>query len=576
MAVGSPRGGDVLVEDAFLIPLTSRSEGAEGEQKTAELIAAALAQRHLGRVTGLAAVGRAGIELKELTLPPAPDEELPDLVRFQAMREFHSLGEDWPLDFIPVSGPAGGPRKVLAAAVSPDLVEQIRQTCLAAKITPERLVLRPCAAASLLTRARWEAVARVKLLVDLLADEADLTVLVENDVVFLRTARLPHDVLSAGGQAALLGEIRRTVAAARNQTGLAVEAVYLCGSGAEHTSLAAQIEAGIGITTQLFDPFAELTLADSLRRAMPPSPGRFAPVLGMLLDEAQHGRHTVDFLKPRRRPPPPNRTRKWIWGATAACVVLAAGVSWIHRSLAEMDDKIAELGGKSKDLDKVVAKWKDVEKASQEIGGWADSNVNWLDELRELALDMPPAQNVLLTRLNMGATGAVGQIDLEGLLRGADSAAQLETALRDEFHSVQGRNLQQDASREGYSWKFISTIATRPESAENYRQHAEAAEKKRAEAEAAAAERRPGGGMGAWGGGPWGGGPPADPQAWEEMRERFGQGRPSPTAPQDASPPGTPSKDAPGAPSKDAPGKETSSKETPAGDADAKGVSDGT
>src|SRR5215469_10018670 len=212
VAVGSPRGSDALIEDAFVIPLQARSEGAEAEQATAEQIAAALAERRVGRVTGLAAVGRAGIELKELTLPPAPDDELPDLVRFQAMREFHSLGEEWPLDFIPLSGPSGGPRKVLAASVSPDLVEQIRQTCSRAKITAERLVLRPCAAASLLTRARWETVSRVKLLVDLLAEDADLTVLVDNEVVFLRTVRLPHDVLS-GGQATLLGEIRRTVAA---------------------------------------------------------------------------------------------------------------------------------------------------------------------------------------------------------------------------------------------------------------------------------------------------------------------------------------------------------------------------
>src|SRR5579885_1677901 len=90
VAVGTPRGSDALIEDAFIIPLPARAEGTDGEQKTAGLIAAALSERRVGRATGLAAVGRAGIELKELTLPPAPDEELPDLVRFQALREFHS------------------------------------------------------------------------------------------------------------------------------------------------------------------------------------------------------------------------------------------------------------------------------------------------------------------------------------------------------------------------------------------------------------------------------------------------------------------------------------------------------
>ncbi|HVA47153.1 MAG TPA: hypothetical protein VNH11_12365 [Pirellulales bacterium] len=499
VAVATPRAGGATIDDAFVVALPERAEGAAAEQAIGDAIAAALAERRWGRVEALTAVGRAGIELKQLTLPPAPDEELPDLVRFQAVREFHSLGEDWPLDFIPLAGPPGAPRKVLAAAVSPDLVKQIRETCSRAKVTPERLVLRPCAAASLLARARWEAVAKAKLLVDLLAEDADLTVLVDNEVVFLRTVKLSGDVASPAGQTMLVGEIRRTAAAARNQTGgLAVEAIYLCASGDEQSQLASEIETQLGIATHVFDPFSGLSLSPGLQRALPASPGRFAPVLGMLLDEAEQRRHTVDFLNPRRRPPPPNHRRTVIWAAAAACVLLAAGFSWLESSLGALDDQLSKLGSESKNLDKVVTKSKDLQRAVEEVGAWADSDVNWLDELRELSLDMPPARDVLLSRLNMSANGAVGQIDLEGLLRGANSAAQLESALRDEFHSVQGRKLQQDSGREGYSWKFTSTIAVKPESGESYRKHAEAAESKRAAAEAAgeSSERRFPGGFG--------------------------------------------------------------------------------
>jgi Tfp pilus assembly PilM family ATPase len=207
VAVATPRAGGAVIDEAFVIALPVRAETADAVQATGELIAAALAERRIGRVEALAAVGRAGIELKQLSLPPAPDDELADLVRFQSLREFHSIGDDWPLDYIPMAGPPDAPRKVLAAAVSPELVDQIRQTCLRAKITPERLVLRSCAAASLLARARWESVARVKLLVDLLAEEADLTVLIDNEVVFLRTVRLPGEPMAGGGLAALVGEI---------------------------------------------------------------------------------------------------------------------------------------------------------------------------------------------------------------------------------------------------------------------------------------------------------------------------------------------------------------------------------
>src|SRR6188472_4223980 len=57
--------------------------------------------RELGttRVETLVAVGRANLELRVLTIPFAPTDEVPDLVRFQAMRQFSTLGEDWAVDY---------------------------------------------------------------------------------------------------------------------------------------------------------------------------------------------------------------------------------------------------------------------------------------------------------------------------------------------------------------------------------------------------------------------------------------------------------------------------------------------
>ena len=59
---------------------------------------------------------------------------------------------------------------------------EIEVTCQSANLTPERLVLRPCAAASLLSRMHPADESKLRLLVDLLADEADLTVLAGDTV----------------------------------------------------------------------------------------------------------------------------------------------------------------------------------------------------------------------------------------------------------------------------------------------------------------------------------------------------------------------------------------------------------
>src|SRR5579872_3813585 len=92
VVVASARGESISIDDAFAVALPPRGDEEPGDADRDAVrggaIGAALAARRLGRVQCLAAVGRANIELKQLSLPPAPDDELPDLVRFQALRDF--------------------------------------------------------------------------------------------------------------------------------------------------------------------------------------------------------------------------------------------------------------------------------------------------------------------------------------------------------------------------------------------------------------------------------------------------------------------------------------------------------
>ena len=98
----------------------------------------------------MVAVGRNSIELRQLQLPPAADEDLPDLVRFQAMREFNELDDGWRLDFVPIEGSANTPRTVLATAIAPAVLAQCEAVCQHAGLKMRRLLLRPCEAALLL------------------------------------------------------------------------------------------------------------------------------------------------------------------------------------------------------------------------------------------------------------------------------------------------------------------------------------------------------------------------------------------------------------------------------------------
>jgi Tfp pilus assembly protein PilN len=399
-----------------------------------------------------------------LSLPPAPDDELPDLTRFQAQSEFNTLGEDWPLDFLPLDSDPTQPRTVLAAAIAPQTVTQILDTCREAGLAAKRLVLRPCAAASLLQRYRAADTACVRLLVDVLADEADLTVLVAETVIFMRTARLPAGHSPAERSAALVTEMRRTIGAAQNQLkGEPVQEIVLCGVGDEYDSLAdddltGQIDSQLKLPTTCFDPFHSLDVDPSLRMQLPSHPGRFAPLLGMILDEADGIRHGFDFLSPRKKPKPPNRRKFYLQVAGIAAAVIAALWLGIWGMLASRETANAELRTEFAADAARLKQFATVDEEIREIESWLAGDVVWLDEFAELASEMPPAEEVMLTKVRVDVNARGASMQLDGLARTTNSISDLESKLRDNRHRVDGRGGTLDNRNPRYPWQFTSTV----------------------------------------------------------------------------------------------------------------------
>ncbi|HTQ38118.1 MAG TPA: hypothetical protein VMJ32_03770 [Pirellulales bacterium] len=482
VAVADLRRGSVVLEQAFAVSLpgiyrplgTPLSETAgplslSGEHDLGAIgrrISEALAARGIHHGKTLVAVGRANIELKNLTLPPAPPEELPELVRFQAEREFNTLTDDWPLDFIPLPSESGEALTVLAAAISPELVGEIQITCQAADLKPARLILRPCAAASLLSRARPGSEGKLRLLVDLLAQEADLTVLAGDSVVFMRTARLPLEAFQTDPVRTMLPEIRRTIAAVHARLhGQHIEEVFLCGEGSAQGVLAREIGRELELPAEVFNPLTCCTLGGDLRRNMPEHPSRFAPLVGMLLDEDAPGIATIDFLNPRRRPEAPNRRREWTIAGVAAGALVAIGVLLIWLKLNSMNGEITALAEQAKQMNPDLKHADEIIKKTAEVEKWIGGNVNWLDEIARLASKAPPAQEFMLTSITTPNDNLknISNIHLEGRARDTSVVEHLPQSLRDEQHEVTPKSAEEDdRQRKDYPWTVKADIRINP------------------------------------------------------------------------------------------------------------------
>jgi Tfp pilus assembly PilM family ATPase len=467
VATGRARtGGGLILEHAFTVELPQAAAGGPevGPKEIGERIAKALAERGLSRGEALVAVGRTSIELRFLTLPPMPPEELPDSVRLQAVRQFSTLGEDWPLDFVPLDSNKDGGTNVLAAAISPELVKQTQETCAAANLTFSRLVLRPFAAAALVKKLAVDG--KCRLTIDFQGEEADLSVLAGEKLVFPRTVRLPSGANAETLARALVAEVRRTVVAAQNQLGgRRVEQVIIFGDSTHHESLRALLQQELSLDggVQLLDPLAQVEHSRELQASPPRNPGAFAPVLGMLLDEAASAAPGIDFLHPRKRPVPKNNRRLYIGiGATAAAVLLIFA-GYITFDLRQRDSQIANLRKEKAALELKNKKGKTLFEQTKKIDEFVAGDANWLDELRVLSEKAPPPEKARIDAfLADTRPSREGGLQLDALMAGPEVVPELENAMRDERHTVEGFGGKKDEKAVGLKWRVREDIVIAP------------------------------------------------------------------------------------------------------------------
>ncbi|MEM0925711.1 MAG: hypothetical protein AAGJ83_06720, partial [Planctomycetota bacterium] len=280
-------GAKVLVTDAQVIPI---GEGESVSQKLRGYVV----EQGLARTETLVAIGRGKAELRELQLPSVPVEELPDMVRFQAIRSFATASEKASVDFL-VTGRSSESTTLIAAAVSPQEIERIRELCSTSELEPKRIALRPLAAASLLLSGS-KASSGICVMIDLLADDAEIVISRDGKVIFVRTVRLPS--ADAQRSRAIAAELRRTMVACGESTH--PKQIVVWGNAEVHQDDLDAIRATIECDdVRAVNPF-ELVGCETTD--LPEHIGRLAPLVGLLASDEVASDRLIDFVNPRQRP----------------------------------------------------------------------------------------------------------------------------------------------------------------------------------------------------------------------------------------------------------------------------------
>jgi len=459
IVVGRPQAGGVGIEKAITVPidLPAQENSIEGLQ---EQLTKALSGVGVSKAQVLSAIGRSSVELRTMSLPPAPDEELPDMVRFQAMREFSSLKESSPLDFVPLRGAGQEDGEVIAAAVPVELSDQVRGAIVEQGHEPLRCVMRPASAASLALRRNPQARSGVSLVIAQQADSAELAVTNQGTVVFTRSFRLPPNWKPGETGEPLLGEVRRTIAAAQNQLGgTKVDRIILFGKSATHSALEERLGQRTKLPTEVIDPFDDLVVGG----ALPENPERFAALIGMLEDEAHEVSPALDFQNPRQRPEPEsNRRQVVLYGMTAATILLGLLFLWWwkHDSL---NKDIANAQWQITQAEDQYRKMRYAVDLHKELKVWKQADKNWLEEILYLSnTDGLSAEDFRIESLNAktGPNG-VGVILLRGRAKNDEALQKFQNKMQDDKHDVVPQMVTLDERQDSrYPLLFSTEIRT--------------------------------------------------------------------------------------------------------------------
>jgi Tfp pilus assembly PilM family ATPase len=450
MATGRTRGNGIAVDQTYAIPIPENAS----PEAIGTLISESVGAASKGIET-LIAIPRASVEIRQLQLPQAPADELPEMVRFQAMRQFSNIADDWPLDYVELDR-SDDHVQVLASVVAPDAFRHIQKVCEVSGRVAQHICLRPFASAELL-KEHLGANDTCRLIVDVMSQSADLGVLVNGQIAFMRTVRLPPVADDAELPVqGLMGEIRRTIAAASNQlNGQQVAAVTLFGTGSRLEPLRAAIDTLLKLDAEIWNPFTNVRLDSN----PPTHPGRFAALLGMMMNQSAGVRQPIDFLNPRRRPKPKSNRERYLLYAflgIAAVALLAVGSYLLDESKKRTIKQLADEKNASSATVEVAQKL-----AAQVtlVKAFRDESVNFLEEISEISAVLPGPNDARVQKLDGALSKGVGQLTMDFQVSRFNFISEIENALQRDDRQVHGKRSQERGDKEfPFTFQTVTTI----------------------------------------------------------------------------------------------------------------------
>jgi Tfp pilus assembly PilM family ATPase len=414
-------------------------------------------------------VSREEVVSRRLDLPAAPDEELPELVRFQAAAKSTTPLDQLALDFVPLPQIEGeSTRPALLATVDRQRLDHLQKTCVAAGLKVRSVQASPFAVAEVAIRSerqRGDDPNLATLVVFQDEHRVELSILHRLGLVFTHHTRF--DPSDARGLRGAIAEINRSIVTFGQLMHSTVEVSRVClvHDGGIDPGLEQALNERFSGRLHVVDP-----AGDSAVRvqdpALAPRLAGLAPAMGALLGELQRTVPSVDFFNPRKPPPKRDLRRERlirIGTRVGAAVLLLGLLGWWYAShlQSQIDTLVAEDGQLSNEL----AGAGPPRNAHARIQTWTSGALQPLQEVDRLNRLLPGTDRVLLLDVHVlpGRTGEVVRITATGIARSERDIEDLFDVLTTAGYRVQPQVTDAYKLDPDYPHKFNLDVSRLPQ-----------------------------------------------------------------------------------------------------------------
>ncbi|AMV17264.1 hypothetical protein [Planctomyces sp. SH-PL14] len=377
---------------------------------------------------------REALVARQLDLPDVPDDELPDLVRFQAAVRSAAPVESLALDYIPLpAGPHPG-RRVLVFTHDRARIAEWQKGLAAEEMELAGCFATPIAMAEFADRIRTVADDETRLLVFQRGAKIELTLVDERMVVFSHGTQLPPGTGMTHVQPLQAELIRTTVSLGQLHPGVEIGQVsYLCDGEPDETV--------VGLLEQRFPSKVSIVRGSKpLAAAGALSGNPPATLVGAGLSLGTPAVPRLDLVNPRKPAPKTDGRRKQI--LRAACgvglvAIIALGVWW--RAVLARDAQIQELNDSIAALSDTLKQGEPALKETKAVDRWYTGVAAPLTTLDSFQQVLPGTDRLYFAELHLEPDLKIGgrpRISGVARARTAEDKQELEQRLRDKGYEV--------------------------------------------------------------------------------------------------------------------------------------------